>query len=100
MDLLVIQSGLTLVLVSIWAPRSSSSRTMMMLPRREAMCRGVIPFWQEEQHLLEAATPSLSPVELQGGMGQTKHGGHKRPKPLLRGMGERVGTWAPAVAHC
>lgn len=34
----------TLVLASIWAPRSSSSRTMITLPRLEAMCRGVMPF--------------------------------------------------------
>lgn len=36
---------LTLVRVSMWAPRSSKRRTMMMLPRREAMCSGVMPFW-------------------------------------------------------
>lgn len=36
----------TLVLVSIWAPRSSRSRTMITFPLREAMCSGVMPFWK------------------------------------------------------
>ena len=39
----------TLVLVSIWAPRSSRSRTMITFPLREAMCNGVMPFWKEGQ---------------------------------------------------
>jgi len=53
--------SLTLVLVSIWAPRSSSSRTMMMLPRREAMCKGVIPFCQKEGQLVTGSNPSSLP---------------------------------------
>lgn len=31
---------------------------MMMLPRREAMCRGVIPFCQEERQSVRRSSPS------------------------------------------
>jgi hypothetical protein len=40
---------LTLVLASIWPPRSSRSFTMLVFPRLEATCRGVIPFYSTER---------------------------------------------------
>lgn len=38
----------TLVLASICAPLSRSSLTMITFPLRDAMCRGVMPFWETE----------------------------------------------------
>lgn len=44
--------ALTLVLASIWEPRSSNRQTMLVLPRLEATWRGVIPFCEEEEVII------------------------------------------------
>lgn len=46
----------TLVLASIWAPLSRRSRTMITLPRLDAMCRGVIPFCRTDTDELRQKT--------------------------------------------
>ena len=96
------RSSLTLVLVSIWAPRSSSSRTMMMLPRREAMCRGVIPFCQEEWQSVRGSNPFSFPcgaAQRQGvkkgqkaGQSSVPAHGRCRGTACFTGLGERVST--------
>lgn len=44
------RKSLTLVLASIWAPRSNSRATMLVLPLLEATWRGVIPFWKGKRN--------------------------------------------------